>query len=47
MNLLAFIRCRVVSNLTDANAKVANPANYGVIKALAYLGLAKVACCNP
>jgi hypothetical protein len=40
LNLLDFIRCRVVSNLTDANAKAANPANHGAIEALVHLGLA-------
>jgi hypothetical protein len=40
MNFLDSICCKVVSNLTDANAKVANPANDGAIEVPAHLGLA-------
>ncbi len=46
MSLLDFIRCVVVSNLTDANAKaakVAEAANDDAIEAIAHLGLAKLA----
>ncbi len=47
MHLLDFIRCGVVSNLTNASAKVANPANPinddRAIKAPAHLGLATLA----
>jgi hypothetical protein len=46
MSLLNFIHCRVISNLADANAKAANPANpanHGAIEALAHLGLTKLA----
>jgi hypothetical protein len=43
MNFLDSICCKVVSNLTDANAKVANPANDGAIEVPAHLGLAELA----
>ncbi len=46
MSSLDFIRCGVVSNLVDANAKaakVAEAANDGAVEALVHLGLAKLA----